>query len=98
MLRNYFAAALRNLMRSRLHAVLNIVGLGVGFAAALLIALFVRHETSYDRFLPGYENLYRLSSGLSVKGRELVVPDDTRGPIVEELRLAFPQIGRASCR
>ena len=36
MFRNYLAAALRNLVRNRLYAAINILGLGIGFAAALL--------------------------------------------------------------
>ena len=35
---------LRNLLRNRVHAAINLFGLSVGFAAALLIALFVRDE------------------------------------------------------
>ena len=58
MFRNYLAAALRNLVRNKLYAGVNIGGLAVGFAAALLIALFVRDEFSYDRWIPGYERVY----------------------------------------
>src|SRR5262245_17493825 len=96
MLRNYFAAALRNLLRSRLHAALNILGLGVAFAVALLIALYVRHETSFDEFLPHHEDLYRLSSGIAAGRVGATVADDTKGPIVEDLRLEFPQIQKIS--
>ena len=42
MFRNYLAAALRNLVRNRVSASINIAGLALGFTAALLIALFVR--------------------------------------------------------
>jgi putative ABC transport system permease protein len=58
MFRNYLAAALRNLTRNRLYSIINIVGLTVGLAAALLIALFVRDEFSYDTWIPGYERVY----------------------------------------
>ena len=44
MFRNYLAAALRNLVRNRLYTAINIVGLTVAFAAALLIALFLRDD------------------------------------------------------
>jgi hypothetical protein len=47
MLRNYLAAALRNFARNKLYAAINVVGLSVGFATALLIALFVHHETTF---------------------------------------------------
>ena len=40
MLRNYLAAALRNLFRNGAYAVINVFGLALGFAAIILIALF----------------------------------------------------------
>jgi putative ABC transport system permease protein len=58
---NYLAAALRNLLRNRIHAAINLFGLALGFAAALLIVLFVRDEYSYDRFVPGYRDVYLLT-------------------------------------
>ncbi len=61
MFQNYLAAALRNLVRNRLYAAINIVGLAVGFTAALLIALFVRDEFSYDKWLPDHERTMLVS-------------------------------------
>ena len=69
MFRSYLAAALRNLARNRLYAGINIVGLSVGFATALLIALFVRHEVTFDSFIPGYEHIYKLSMGAACRAR-----------------------------
>ena len=78
MFRNYLAAALRNLARNRLYAALNIVGLGVGFAAAILIALYVRYELSFEHFLPGYQNVYRISNEIVSGGAVSNRLDDTR--------------------
>ncbi|MEA3180460.1 MAG: putative transport system permease protein [Gammaproteobacteria bacterium] len=66
MFRSYLIAALRNLARNRLYAAINIVGLAVGFAAAILIALFVRDELSFDRFWPDYQRVYMISMDLRV--------------------------------
>lgn len=49
MFQNYLIVALRSLRKNRLYSFLNIAGLGIGLAAALLIALYVAHELSYDR-------------------------------------------------
>lgn len=68
MLRNYLAAALRNLGRNRLYAGITIAGLAIGFAAAMLIGLFVRDEYSYDKFIPGYQHIYRISEIISTTG------------------------------
>lgn len=62
MFKNYLAAALRNLVRNRLYAVINIAGLAVGFAAALLIALFIRDELSFEEWMPGSERTFIVRS------------------------------------
>ena len=71
MFENYLAAAARNLLRNRIHAAINLLGLTVGFAAALLIGLFVRDEYSYDRFLPGYRDVYLLTESKDLLDRRL---------------------------
>jgi putative ABC transport system permease protein len=92
MLRNYLAAALRNLSRNRLYAGVTIAGLAIGFAAAMLVALFVRDEFSYDRFIPHYERVYRLSDTVSANGGEPTEGEFTPVPLAALLRLDFPQM------
>src|ERR1700730_18650231 len=94
MLGNYFAAALRNLLRNRIHAAINLFGLSVGFAAALLIALFAHDEYTYDRFFAGYRDVYLLTETKDVIDRRLLnerwdfsIPD-----LAAKLILQFPQI------
>ena len=55
MFANVLAATLRNLVRSRLYALIGIGGLAVAMAAALLAALFIHDELSFDRFVPGHD-------------------------------------------
>jgi putative ABC transport system permease protein len=92
MLKNYLAAALRNLARNRLYAAINVIGLAIGFAAALLIALFVRHETTFDNFIPGHENIYRVSSAVSFAGNGSNATEDVPGSLSEWMKVDFPQI------
>lgn len=47
MLRNYFTTAARNLARDWLYAAITILGLAAGFAAAILLGLYVRDEFSF---------------------------------------------------
>lgn len=60
MWRNYLVTALRHLARNRLYAAISIASLAVGFAVAVLAGVFLRHELTYDRFLPDYGRLYLL--------------------------------------
>src|ERR1700742_4929301 len=91
MFRNYLAAALRNLSRNRLYAGINIIGLAVGFAAAILIALFVRDEFSYDKWLPDYQRIYRVSSVLNAPDRSSR-HDTTEPQMAAWLKIDFPQV------
>jgi len=62
MLRNYLVTAIRSLRRHLSYTAINVMGLAVGMAACLLIALFVRHELSYDDFHEEADRIYRLVS------------------------------------
>ena len=69
MIRNYLIIALRNLARHKLYSFINIAGLTVGLTCAIFIILFVRDQLSYDRWIPGTENLYRVEETLNTPGK-----------------------------
>lgn len=92
MMLNYLAAALRNLARNRTIAIINVLGLTVGFAAALLIALYVRYELSYETFIPEHERIYRIASRVIVKGQAPETFEEIDPRVAEWLMLDFPEI------
>ena len=52
----------RILRRNKLFTWLNIFGLAIGLASAILIFLWVRDELSYDRFNPNAGKIFRLTA------------------------------------
>lgn len=50
MIRNYFKIALRNLLKSKGYSAINIGGLSVGMAVAVLIGLWIYDEVSFDHY------------------------------------------------
>jgi putative ABC transport system permease protein len=60
MFKNYLTSALRNLLRHKLHTVINVAGLALGFAAFFAIMAITRFDLSYDQFLPGHEQIQRI--------------------------------------
>jgi putative ABC transport system permease protein len=50
MIRSYLKIAVRNLLRDRSFSFINILGLAIGMASAILILLWVQNEISFDRF------------------------------------------------
>ena len=65
MLKNYFMVAIRHLKRQPGYAALNILGLTIGIASALLIVLYLNFELSFDKHQSNAENTYRISSDIS---------------------------------
>jgi putative ABC transport system permease protein len=60
MFRNYLKTAIRALLRYRVYSFINIAGLGLGLACAMLIILFVKDELSFDRFHRQVSQIYRV--------------------------------------
>jgi putative ABC transport system permease protein len=57
MLRNYLKIALRNLVKNKIYSFINIGGLAVGMAVAMLIGLWVWDEVSYNRYHQNYDRI-----------------------------------------
>ena len=66
---NYITVALRNIFRHKLYSFINVAGLTVGLTCAIFITLFVRDQLSYDRWIPGTENLYRVEATMLNPGQ-----------------------------
>src|SRR5688572_5187661 len=78
MIRNFLIIALRNFQRQKLFAFLNMFGLALGLASAILIFLYVSDELQYDVMHPYYQNTYRV--GCSFTNRDGQVFDNTTSP------------------
>lgn len=58
MLKINFLVTWRNMLRSKAFTVINLLGLGMGFAGFLLSALYINRETGFDKQNPELENIY----------------------------------------
>src|ERR1700749_3872250 len=92
MLRNILAAALRNLGRNGLYAAITILGLTLGLTTAILIGLFVRDEFSYDRFIPGYRDVYTVAATLNTPSTGSMETATSEVWTARLLKSYFPQI------
>jgi putative ABC transport system permease protein len=60
MLKNYFKTAFRNLLHNKIYSFINIAGLSIGLACAMLIMLYIQDEVSYDRFHKNVSQIFRI--------------------------------------
>jgi putative ABC transport system permease protein len=78
MFRNYLTIAFRTLAHNKAYSVINVAGLSIGLAVAMLIMLYTKDEVSYDRFHANTPNLYRITSRqLSPAGKQESVEGNT---------------------
>jgi putative ABC transport system permease protein len=61
MIKNYWLVAIRNMNRSKVFSLINILGLAIGMTCCFLILLYVRDEISYDRFHQKADRIYRIT-------------------------------------
>ena len=91
MFTNYLKVALRNLVKHRLYSFINIGGLAIGLACAILISLWVRDELSFDRFHKDAKNIYRVNWEFKWEGNEGIGPG-TPPPLAATLLRNIPDV------
>lgn len=95
MLKNYFLIGLRNLLRYKTYAAINIVGLAVGIASCLLIFIVVGFETSFDNFHIDSMDIYRVGTEFNPPEGKSYSPGSP-DPVAGALRLDFPQLKKVA--
>src|SRR5688500_13327465 len=92
MIRNYLIISFRNVVKNKVFSSINIVGLGVGLAACLLIFQFVMFELSYDKFHEKYERIYRVTNDRYQNGKLIQHGTITYPTIGPTMAKDFPEI------
>jgi putative ABC transport system permease protein len=95
MIRNFFKLAFRNLFRNKAFSAINIAGLTIGMASAILILLWVQNEISYDRFHKNGDRLYEVYSNDVINNsiRSLTATPEIMAPVLTN---DVPEIESAS--
>ncbi len=91
MFKNYLKVALRNIIRHKGYAFLNIFGLALGMACCILIGLWVLDELNYDRFHENASSICRVESNQNFSGRILHIYW-TPHPLGPALKAEIPEI------
>ena len=95
MIKNYFKIAWRNLRKNTMYSFINIGGLGIGMAVAMLIGLWVWDELSFDKYHKNYDRIGQVWQFVKFdveKSSYNSVPV----PLAEELRTKYPDVASAS--
>ncbi|WP_346320523.1 ABC transporter permease [Chitinophaga sp. YIM B06452] len=95
---NYLKIALRSLNRKLSFTLLNVAGLAVGIAAALLIFVVIRHELSYEDFHSKKDRIYRVASRAVSRSNGEMVTMSGGVPLIlpQTFRNDFPQFEKVA--
>lgn len=91
MIRSYFKMGWRTLLKNKVSSLINIAGLMLGLATAILILLVVTNEFKYDTFHTSLEHNYILMKN-QVTNDGISTGRSTAGPMAEVLRNDFPEV------
>lgn len=89
MISHYLKSALRGVMRDKQYFIINVMGLAIALSTVILIALFVRDEVSYDKWLPDYERIYKIETTIKSPGSEPIKTAYSQGTMAPSLNSSF---------
>ncbi len=92
MIRNYLKIAFRKLNRNKLYTSINILGLGLGMAAAGLIGLYAFDEWRVDRFHEKGDRLYRVLTSYTTKDESDQLLGTVGRPLAETIASEVPEV------
>jgi ABC-type antimicrobial peptide transport system permease subunit len=93
MIKNYFKIAWRSLLKNKAFSSINLIGLTIGMAGALLIFAWVQNELSYDQFHTNKVSLYKLwNKSLKNANNPISCWDVTTGAAGPALQQQFPEV------
>jgi len=95
MIKNYLKIAFRNLKKNKGFTAINIVGLAIGMAAAILIMLWVNSQLSFDKIYPKADQLYAVGS-LEPSDEGLTVWFSTPKPLAQVVKNDIPEVKEVS--
>ena len=84
MLKNYLQIAWRNIVGNPLFSAINIIGLSIGLACCIIISLFVRYETSFDKHWVDGDRIYRVTRDFFANNLQLAAVAPPIAPLLKE--------------
>jgi putative ABC transport system permease protein len=88
MYRSYFRIAWRNLVKNRVYSFINIGGLAVGMGVAILIAMWVFDELSYDKYHANYDRIAQVMQHQTFNN-EIGTQEANPAHMAEEIRHVY---------
>lgn len=91
MLKNHIRLALRSFIRNKQVTIINLVGLSIGMASAIIIFIWTSQELSYDNFHEKKDRIVRITQDGYINGDDLKVAMTAPG-LGKKMHSLYPEI------
>ena len=95
MFKNYFKTTWRSLVRNPKISIINISGLAIGLACAIILYLYASSEFGYDAYYKNADRIFRVYTHIDLNGTESNSAK-TSPPVADALRRRFPEVERVT--
>jgi putative ABC transport system permease protein len=92
MLKNYFKTAFRALGKNRVFSFINIAGLAIGMASAIMLLGYVTFQFSYDDFHANKKDIYRVDLSLYQNNSFVYKSAENYSAVGPALKKDFPDV------
>src|SRR5580698_8366851 len=90
MIKNYLKIAWRNLIKNKVSSLINIGGLAVGMAVAMLIGLWIWDELSFNKYHQNYDRIAQVRTRLKdTHTGEIGINNSLQVPMVTQLKTNY---------
>jgi hypothetical protein len=88
MLKNYFKIAWRNFLNNKGYSAINLGGLAVGMAVAMLISMWIYDELNYDKYHKNYDHIAWVLQNQTFNGR-IITESSLPIPLLDEMKSKY---------
>ncbi len=92
MINKHLLIAVRHLVRYKEYSIINLVGLTIGMACALMIILWIDHQVCMNKFHKNGKNIYQLVARLQFPDGQVAFDRSITGPLAPALISEVPEI------
>ena len=96
MLKNYFLTAFRFARRHKEHTILNLLGLAIAMAVAIIILLWVDDEINMNRFHQDSDQIYQVWRNMYQTNGEIITTPGIPQPLKIALEENYPEVEKVS--
>ncbi|MBL7847129.1 MAG: ABC transporter permease [Cyclobacteriaceae bacterium] len=94
MLVSYLRIALRSLLKNKVYSIITVSGLAIGLTGFVLIGLYIRKETSYDKYFAKSPRIYRINTRVDVNGIQNTY-SGAHFPAAYDMKEEYPEVKHA---